>query len=256
MAKTEEARFISHLEFVRAMERAVRRARVPISYTEGYHPHPKMSFGSALAVGITSEAEYVDLELRSPVSPANLLSALEQALPPGLSALAAGRVISRASLASRIEYASYRAFVRPELCGAAQEFMEGETAIAPVKTKSGRKRVDLRPLVRSLSCHEGILEFVCRSGGRANLRPQDLIAHLATVSGAGEAGGANPDVVGRVPIHRTGLYYVENGDLVSPMDSECEDLATAAGRRSEELSLDAQRNRCQFGQRGNEGCDS
>ena len=63
LAKLESAVFVSHLGTMRAFERAVRRARLPVAYTEGYHPHPKYSFATALGVGMTSEAEYVDIEL-------------------------------------------------------------------------------------------------------------------------------------------------------------------------------------------------
>ncbi|MCG0278925.1 MAG: TIGR03936 family radical SAM-associated protein, partial [Thermanaeromonas sp.] len=65
-AKVGTGRFLSQLEVMRVLQRAARRAGLPLALTEGFNPHPRMSFGPALAVGAESEAEYVDLELKEP----------------------------------------------------------------------------------------------------------------------------------------------------------------------------------------------
>ncbi|MEA4883084.1 MAG: TIGR03936 family radical SAM-associated protein [Clostridia bacterium] len=226
LCKGEDARFISHLGFMRAIERAIRRAGIPIAYSEGYHPHPKMSLAIALGVGLTSEAEYVDIELGSDMPVADALKALADSMPPGISAVSACSVDGKAALAASVEYASYRASgATPEAAAAfacgAREFMARGSSIARIKTKSGEREADIRPLVREIRAGAE-LDFTCACGGRAHLRPLDLIAHLGEIAGAvWDLGGCR--------ISRTGLYFTEGDALVSPMCARCRDYVMAGG---------------------------
>ncbi|MFQ9936557.1 MAG: TIGR03936 family radical SAM-associated protein [Phascolarctobacterium faecium] len=68
ITKEKEIRFISHLEYVRTIERAIRRAKLPAAYSEGFNPHLKFSLASALGVGVVSMAEFVEIELAEPES--------------------------------------------------------------------------------------------------------------------------------------------------------------------------------------------
>jgi len=89
--KRGKVRFTSHRDVARIYERAVRRARLPIAYTEGFSPRPKMSFGLALSTGHESEAEYLDIHLHddTPVRADELPALLESALPIGITPVAA-----------------------------------------------------------------------------------------------------------------------------------------------------------------------
>lgn len=82
--KGDEVRFLSHLDVMKAFERAIRRAGMPIAFSEGFNPHPKMNFASALAVGVTSEAEFMDIELKENLPSAEVVKMLAKALPHGL----------------------------------------------------------------------------------------------------------------------------------------------------------------------------
>ena len=84
ITKDEEIRYISHLDYAALVERAICRAKLPAAYSEGFNPHMKLAFASALAVGVTSEAEYMDFELREeiPVSEAEIK--LKKMLPQGV----------------------------------------------------------------------------------------------------------------------------------------------------------------------------
>lgn len=231
--KGEEARFVPHLGFMRAFERAMRRAEIPVAYSEGYHPLPRFSFATALGVGITSEAEYADIQL-DPDGPqigvGEALDALDAKMPPGLGVVAACSYWGKPSLASRVEYASYRTSACPALKDAASVFMGLATSPGTITTKSGQKEIDIRKLVREMSVSDGdALEFVCACGGRAHLRPENLLAHLSSIA------GADPNAR-RFRIHRTGLFFVEDGELVSPMVYKCKDLVIAKGRKPRELS--------------------
>src|SRR5689334_25227158 len=88
-AKRGPMRFTSHRDFARALERAILRAGVPIAYSQGFTPHPKISYASAAPTGVGSEAEYLELGLRERVDPAQLVKALDGSLSPGLDVLEA-----------------------------------------------------------------------------------------------------------------------------------------------------------------------
>ena len=84
LTKGEAIRFISHLDYASLIERAIRRAKLPVAYSEGFNPHMKFSFASALAVGVTSEAEVMDVELSRPVAQPEAWDRIAAALPPGV----------------------------------------------------------------------------------------------------------------------------------------------------------------------------
>ncbi len=86
-AKRGRLRFTSHRDFQRAFERAIRRANVPIAYSAGFSPHPKVSYANAASTGTESEAEYLEIGLSERRDPEAIRAALDQALPPGLDVL-------------------------------------------------------------------------------------------------------------------------------------------------------------------------
>src|SRR4029079_3249184 len=88
-AKRGPLRLTSPRDFCRAVERAIHRANVPIAYSQGFTPHPKISFASAAPTGVASEAEYLELGLRAAVDPGELRAALDAALSPGLDVIEA-----------------------------------------------------------------------------------------------------------------------------------------------------------------------
>src|SRR5690242_3690544 len=101
-AKRGPLRFTSHRDFARAFERAIRRAGVPVAYSQGFSPHPKISYASAAPTGVASEAEYLEIGLQAEVDPDQLLLALDAALSPGLDVLEAVPATD-GSLADRID---------------------------------------------------------------------------------------------------------------------------------------------------------
>ena len=94
-AKRGKVRFISHRDVARAFERAFRIEQLPLAFTEGFSPRPKVSFGLALSVGHESDAEYLDVELTEAVDTASLAERLTPALPEGMPATGAVRLIER-----------------------------------------------------------------------------------------------------------------------------------------------------------------
>lgn len=240
LAKLEPVMFVSHLGIMRSFERAVRRADLPVAYSGGYHPHPKISFAIALGVGMTSEAEYVDIELlddETPLGAAQLLQRLNDALPPGLEAIAAARVEGQPALAASVAWASYRVDVPKGVADAAARFMNLDHYVVEVTGKGGPRQVDIRPLVHSLKAsgasgrgdgdgdgrYNASVEFTVACGGRAHLRPGEVMSALGSLASEPVRG----DGVG---VHRTGLFFDIYGELVLPIEHECKDLVIAVGQ--------------------------
>ncbi|MGL5271133.1 MAG: TIGR03936 family radical SAM-associated protein [Selenomonadaceae bacterium] len=108
ITKGEEIRYISHLDYAALMERAVRRAKLPVAYSEGFNPHMKIAFASALAVGVTSDAEYMDIELTKPVCQPEFFDKLRAVLPPGVKLLRAREFTGKVkALMAAVELADY-----------------------------------------------------------------------------------------------------------------------------------------------------
>ena len=84
ITKGEEIRYISHLDYAGVLERAIRRAKLPAAYSEGFNPHIKIAFASALSLGVISDAEYMDFELTRSLCQPEVYDRLSKALPPGV----------------------------------------------------------------------------------------------------------------------------------------------------------------------------
>src|SRR5690348_16685532 len=101
-AKRGRLRFTSHRDFSRAFERALVRARIPMAYSSGFNPHPRISYAGASPTGASSEAEYLEIGLAEVVDPQHLARDLDAALPPGLDVLAVVEA-GHGSLADRLQ---------------------------------------------------------------------------------------------------------------------------------------------------------
>jgi radical SAM-linked protein len=195
-AKRGRLRFASHRDFARALERAVRRAGVPIAHSAGFTPHPRISYVGAAPTGAASEAEYVELALTRQVDPAATRRALDDALPPGLDILECV-VADRDALADRIEASSWRIELPDVSVGAAEAavaaFLAADRIEVERRTKSGRRPVDVRAATVSLAAGAGaptgpdqpgcaILDLVVRHTTPV-ARPDDVLAALRDVAG-------------------------------------------------------------------------
>jgi radical SAM-linked protein len=151
-AKTAAMKFSGHLDLHRAWERTLRRARLPLAYSEGFNPQPKIQLASALPLGFTSECEVADVSLETPQDLEAARAALEQALPPGIVLRVVVEVPERGpALQTQVIAAEYRVVVTSAL---SPEAMDERIAalLAARETRRVRrgKEYDLRPLIESL----------------------------------------------------------------------------------------------------------
>ncbi|HIU33272.1 MAG TPA: DUF2344 domain-containing protein [Candidatus Pullichristensenella excrementigallinarum] len=184
--KNDRLRFVSHLDLQRFFQRALNRTGLPIAYSQGFNPHPVMSFGSALAVGWTSAYEILDFKLAVPMGRARTEEAMRSALPEDLPVLGVRMVDDRfPAPMARIEAAEYllRAEDAPQLARAVEEFMARERVLAIRKTKSGEKEVDIRPMALALEPREEGLFARLMLTEQETLKPDLLLATLRKNAG-------------------------------------------------------------------------
>ncbi len=191
-AKRGRLRFTSHRDFSRAFERAVFRARVPMAYSSGFNPHPRISYAGAAPTGSASEAEYLELALSEVVVPADVHAMLDEALPPGLDVL---EVVESpgGSLADLLEGSRWRievASAHDLVADAVARFLASDEALVERMTKKGMREFDARGAVVALAvlppdaaiAGRTTLDVVLRHGTPA-VRPDDVLRGLATVAG-------------------------------------------------------------------------
>lgn len=154
-SKHGPVRFISHRDVARAFERAFRIVEVPLAFSQGFSPHPKVSFGPALAVGYESDAEYLDLECTHAIDLDALAPAVTDALPRGMTVTGVGPLADRApSLQESIDVLGYRV----DLDGADPALLAGQVdaflarnAVEVAVSRKGEERIDdIRPSVLAL----------------------------------------------------------------------------------------------------------
>jgi radical SAM-linked protein len=192
-AKRGRLRFTSHRDFSRAFERAIVRARVPMAYSSGFTPHPRISYAGASPTGAASEAEYLEIGLAQEREPAVVLAALDEALPPGLDVLEVV-VSTGGSLSELLEASVWRTRV-PDLtsgsaAAAVRTFLDADQVLVERMTKKGPRTFDCRAAVVAMSVSNAadaeaecaILEMVLRHG-TPSVRPDDVLAGLCAISG-------------------------------------------------------------------------
>ncbi|NLM68427.1 MAG: DUF2344 domain-containing protein [Firmicutes bacterium] len=209
----EPGRFISHLDVLRMVERSVRRAGLPIEYSEGFNPIPKMAFASALPVGITSEAEYVDLKMKTAVESGEATAALNSVLPQGFQILEAVNLPERSeALMSIITTAQYQIKLLqavPGLETRITEILDQKEISILVKRKNKTREKNIRELIDRLTYDDAAnsIFLQCACGLKQNLRPMDLLPFLGLS-------------IGDVLIHRTALLVkTAEGALLTPFEA-------------------------------------
>lgn len=167
--KIDRMRFLSHLEMLTLFTRAVGRSGIPIRYSQGFHPHPKFSFATALSVGIESYAEYMDFEVEQGYSAEQLKESLNRVLPEGVRVLEAQEIALRApSLSVIMHQVRYRITLPEELAEGLAEKVDAFLVLesSPLKREKKGKSIefDLRHELTELKAEEGVLEMVVGRG--------------------------------------------------------------------------------------------
>lgn len=186
--KQPRLRFISHLDLQRFFQRAVNRTGLPIAWSQGFNPHPVMSFGSALALGWTSEYEVIDIKLSAPMGRKRTEDAIRAALPEDLPVLEVRMVDDRhAAPMALVKMSDYRVTLEgesaPAIIAQIPGFMGRETVTAVKKTKSGEKEINARPMVIDLQPTEDGFTARLMLTERESVKPDLVLGLLADMAG-------------------------------------------------------------------------
>ncbi|MCF3965460.1 TIGR03936 family radical SAM-associated protein [Streptomyces fuscigenes] len=236
--KRGRLRFTSHRDFQRAFERALRRAEVPMAYSAGFTPHPKVSYANAAPTGTGSEAEFLEIALAQPRDPAALRDLLDASLPTGLDIVDAVEARTP-GLADRLEASVWElrldGVAPAEAEGAVSAFLAADAVEVERRTKNGVRAFDARSAVVDLrvepvagdgsgSADTGpcaILRLVVRHATPA-VRPDDVLSGLRAVADLA------PPVPAAVTRLAQGPLDEESGMVTDPLAPDRE--AEPAGR--------------------------
>lgn len=182
-AKRGRARFASHRDFGRAFERALRRAGVPMAFSSGFSPHPRISYANAAPTGAATEAEYLELGLAAVLDPDQVRDALNAAMPDGLVVV---RVVEAGpgSLADRLTASRWQVELAgtdpAEVAGAVADLLAASTVEVERMTKSGLRRFDVRQAVISLTSTGTTLDLTSAIA-EPLVRPDDVVQALQSL---------------------------------------------------------------------------
>lgn len=234
-AKRGRLRFTSHRDISRAVERAVRRAGVPVAFSAGFTPHPKISYTGAAATGVASEAEYLEIGLTETRDPERVRSDLDQALPDGIdildvvpvAAVPGGAPSKPSAFAERLEASEWRirldGVAEGDAAAAVAVFLAAGEIEVERLTKKGRRRFDVRAAVSACELDRravgttdapcAILRMVVRHTTPA-VRPDDILTGLRQVA---DLAPPSPPLVTRLA---QGPLDAVTGELADPLEPD------------------------------------
>jgi radical SAM-linked protein len=224
ITKGEAVRYISHLDYSRAVERALRRAKLPVAYSEGFNPHMKMAFASALSLGVTSDAEYLDVEVTSEISAADFGAALAPQLPPGIAYKAVREITAQhAALMAVVNLASYRITVPlpggAVIAAAADSvarFNQAQEVLYVKESPKGNRQLDVKQYIAgdvvAAAAPDGLeLDMAIKITPGGSVKPSAVLAVLV------KQFGLQVDPAAAL-INRSGLYVITGDHRLSPLE--------------------------------------
>jgi radical SAM-linked protein len=197
-------KYISHLDLLRTFTRAIHRADLPVRYSQGFNPHQLITFSLPLALGTTSETEFVDIDFEDGTDFKTVIEKLNKNLPPDIKILEASVPQIKAKEIVSAEYI-FDVMLDEDVCAdSIVAFFEQSEIPAIKKTKRGEKEINLKEFIHSYEIlgltHQSLkLKLVLSAGGENNIKPGILADKLC-----GFLGKAKPE---NTEIHRTQIFY-------------------------------------------------
>lgn len=213
--------YVSHLDVQRTLQRAFRRAELPLSYSKGFNPHPKLSFATALATGYTSDGEWFEVVLEEPIATEEFMERVNAALPNGMKIVTAKQADATIDTLSKgIVAAEYEVSVRfaepvaeASVHQAVRELLQAKEIIVEKRTKGGTMPRDIRSdilEVNVLGVTEDTMQLsvLGRLTVHGGLRVETLVCALSD----------RLNVQATASVHRTALYF-EGSELLPSLSN-------------------------------------
>ncbi|MCQ2507722.1 MAG: TIGR03936 family radical SAM-associated protein [Dorea sp.] len=218
-------KFIGHLDVMRYFQKAMRRANIPIAFTQGFSPHMIMSFAQPLGVGITSDGEYLDIELTDAIASKDAIRQLNEVMVDGMEVvsfvkISDDRKASGMTITAGADYKVYllesaktseiRLPVTEELKAKVEAFMAQEEIKVIKTTKKSEKEVDIKPMIYDLRVEKDHIYMFLATGSEQNLKPDLVMESILQFAGYAED---TP-----VHYHRNDVYARNGAGVLVPLD--------------------------------------
>lgn len=181
-SKTDKMRFIGHLDMLKLFQRAVKRAKLPISYSKGFNPHQIISFASPLPLGMASVGEYSDFRLDVKTECDEIKNALNAVLPEGMEIIEVYELNEGSkNSAALVDAAQYEIIPDKEikdLENVIKELLNADTLMIERTSKSKTKEVNIREDIYKLYCEDGVIKALIATGSKKNLKPELLTEYI------------------------------------------------------------------------------
>lgn len=216
--------YMSHLDLLRCVQRTLRRAGIPMAYSQGFNPHPVLSFAQAMGVGLATRGDYFEVGMAETMAPQAFVDAFNAAATPGVRALEARWAAEKEkTVMSQVEAATYCFSLSqedgPAFASALAALLAKESVPYEKKSKAGFKQDDMRPRILQ-AAREGGAVYATLSCGNDNLQPRAFWQTLCQF--AGRQATAH--------ITRTELWRREDG-MLAPLSSVPGQARTAEGEQ-------------------------
>ncbi|MCG8538895.1 MAG: TIGR03936 family radical SAM-associated protein [Clostridia bacterium] len=224
--KQDRMKFLSHLELIRVVERALRRADIALKFSQGFNPHPKISFAAPLAVGVSSEGEYLTVEIEEKIDSNDFQKKLNMELPKGIKFIKCKYVDTKTkSLMSIVEDSTYvvkcytqRDYQYNEISRILEKFLQrNEIFYEKVGKKNKVRTVDIRKhikeaIILALEDKEIIFKITTSTGSQGNLKPEIVIEKLVELEGVAMD-------LEKLRVHRLETFSSKGDRKLIPIDS-------------------------------------
>lgn len=209
-------KFIGHLDVMRFFQKAMRRAEIPIAFTSGYSPHMIMSFAQPLGIGITSDSEYLDIELTEVITSEKAVSQLNQVMVEGIDVVSFVKIPEdkKSSGMTIVAAADYRITVPdtvpPTWKIQAEAFLGQQQIVVWKKTKRSEMEVDIRPMIFDFRVEDNAIYVLLAAGSEQNLKPELVMNTFLKYM------GLDTDLM---PLYYHRLeVYARSGDELTPLE--------------------------------------
>ncbi|MBE5761151.1 MAG: DUF2344 domain-containing protein [Clostridiales bacterium] len=183
LSKVGLARYSSHLDLLRVLQRAIRRADIPAKYSKGFNPHMELSFATALSLGVESLGELVELYLDEDMDCDEIVRRLNMNMPEGMHV--EGCKVPKEgikAIAMLMDVAEYEITFNEDESEKIRAFMESESVIVTKRNKKGAKDIDIKQMVHDISYEGGVLSVTLTHKESGAVKPDLLLEAMGITS--------------------------------------------------------------------------